>query len=105
MKIDLNLDAQNFTSRCVTALSKIIKKTRMGTLHEISNDFHQSVSVEVSEKIIQRQLLNWGITSALLQKQTHKKGVGELNHQKEASPIPQRQNPPDCTWSLEKVDI
>ena len=38
------------TSRCMMVPSKIVKKNRMETLHKISNEFHESKSVKVSEK-------------------------------------------------------
>ena len=83
-----------FTARRVTALSQIVKKKRTGTSHEILNEFHESTSVQVRE-MRQRNdgFINCGMTSALLEK---KKSGNLRNQQKEASPVPQRQNPLDC---------
>ena len=59
-------------TRCMTALSKIIRKKRTGTSPKTSNDCHESTSVEVSEKTIQRQLLKFGYHKRSVAKQTNK---------------------------------
>lgn len=56
-------------------IQKLYLKKRRGTSHKICNEFHESVSVEVSEKTIQQQLHELGYQAYCHQK---KLGIKEI---------------------------
>lgn len=70
---------KKFTDRCVSALSRIVKKDRTASVDEISNEFRASTSVEVCNKTITRKLHSWGYSKHV---QAKKMGIREVNRKK-----------------------
>lgn len=70
---------KKFTARCVSALSKIVKKDRTASVAEISTEFRASTSVEVCSKTITRKLHSLGYSKHV---QAKKLGIREVNRKK-----------------------
>lgn len=68
-----------FNNRCVSALSKVVKKDRSATISEIAGEFRASTSVNVSKSTIKRKLRQLGYSKRVVAK---KMGIREVNRKK-----------------------